>query len=40
MKKLELTPITFNKRLDAMSQEVEVPVQTNSLLDAVEVAHQ
>lgn len=40
MKKLELTPITFNKRLDAMSQEVEAPVQTNSLLDAVEVAHQ
>ena len=40
MKKLELTPITFNKRLDAMSQEVEVSVQTNSLLDAVEVAHQ
>lgn len=40
MKKLELTPITFNKRLDVMSQEVEVPVQTNSLLDAVEVAHQ
>lgn len=40
MKKLELTPITFNKRLDAMSQEVEVPVQTNSLLAAVEVAHQ
>ena len=40
MKKVELTPITFNKRLDAMSQEVEVPVQTNSLLDAVEVAHQ
>ena len=40
MKKLELTPITFNKRLDAMSQEVEVPVQTNSLLDAVEAAHQ
>lgn len=40
MKKLELTPITFNKRLDAMSQEVEVLVQTNSLLDAVEVAHQ
>ena len=40
MKKLELTPITFNKRLDAMSQEVEVPVQTNSLLDAVEVARQ
>lgn len=40
MKKLELTPITFNKRLDAMSQEVEVPVQTHSLLDAVEVAHQ
>lgn len=40
MKKLELTPITFNKRLDAMSQEVEVPAQTNSLLDAVEVAHQ
>ena len=40
MKKLELTPITFNKRLDTMSQEVEVPVQTNSLLDAVEVAHQ
>lgn len=40
MKKLELTPITFNKRLGAMSQEVEVPVQTNSLLDAVEVAHQ
>lgn len=40
MKKLELTPITFNKRLDAMSQEVEVPVQTNSLLGAVEVAHQ
>lgn len=40
MKKVELTPITFNKRLDAMSQEVEVPVQTTSLLDAVEVAHQ
>lgn len=40
MKKLELTPITFNKRLDVMLQEVEVPVQTNSLLDAVEVAHQ
>ena len=40
MKKLELTPITFNKRLDVMSQEVEVPVQANSLLDAVEVAHQ
>lgn len=40
MKKVELTPITFNKRLDAMSQEVEVPAQTTSLLDAVEVAHQ
>lgn len=40
MKKVELTPITFNKRLDVMSQEVEAPVQTTSLLDAVEVAHQ